>query len=146
MLYCTIRHIKNVYFLAGLEKAALFRTPGSMTALTGHNFHHQSHPNLVWGTPPRIKYPQTRIFTFSELAFTEGIETHNVDDVSVRVYVPEKTLADCFKFRNKIGLDVAVEALRLYRERRRLSVDDIMRFARICRVEKVMRPYLEATL
>ena len=96
--------------------------------------------------PPRIEYPPTRIFTFSEEAFTEGIETHNVDDVPVRVYSPEKSLADCFKYRNKIGLDVAVEALRLYRQRRQLRVDDIIRFARVCRVEKVMRPYLEATL
>jgi len=66
--------------------------------------------------------------------------------VPVRIYVPEKTLADCFKFRNKIGLDVPVEALQLYRERRSLKVDDIMHYARICRMEKIIRPYLEATL
>lgn len=96
--------------------------------------------------PPRIKHPPTRIFTFSKPAFAEGVETHKIDDVSVRIYGPEKTLADCFKYRNKIGLDVAIEALKLYRERRSLKVDDIMRFARICRIEKIIRPYLEATL
>ena len=71
---------------------------------------------------------------------------HNVDGVPVRIYSPEKTLADCFKFRKKIGLDAAVEALRLYRARGRVKIDDIMRFARICRVEEVIKPYLEAVL
>jgi hypothetical protein len=64
----------------------------------------------------------------------------------VHIYSPEKTLADCFKFRNKIGLDTAVEAVRFYRERRRVQVDDLMRYASICRVEKIIRPYLEALL
>ena len=95
---------------------------------------------------PRIQHPPVRIFWFSGSAFSEGIETHLVDGVSVRVYSPEKTLADCFKYRNKIGLDVAVEALRLYVQRKRTRIDEIIRFARICRVERVMRPYLEAML
>jgi hypothetical protein len=64
----------------------------------------------------------------------------------VRIYSPEKTLADCFKYRNKIGLDVAVEALRLYRRQRPIRSSELLRFARICRVEKIMRPYLEALL
>jgi hypothetical protein len=64
----------------------------------------------------------------------------------VRIYTPEKTLADCFKFRNKIGLDTVVEAIRFYRERRDIKVDDLMHFASICRVEKIIRPYLEAIL
>jgi len=64
----------------------------------------------------------------------------------VRIYTVEKTLADCFKFRAKVGLDTALEALRLYRERRNLRVDDLIRYARICRVDKIMRPYLEALL
>lgn len=96
--------------------------------------------------PPRIKHPPTRLFTFSGPAFAEGIETQSIDNVPVPVYGPEKTLADCFKYRNKIGLDVALEALKLYRERRSLKVDDIMRFARVCRVEKIIRSYLEAML
>ena len=108
---------------------------------------HEIHIAIARGMePPRVKHPPTRVFTFSKAAFGEGVETRRIDDVPVRIYVPEKTLADCFKYRNKIGLDVAIEALKLYRERRRLKVDDIMRFARTCRIEKVIRPYLEATL
>ena len=69
-----------------------------------------------------------------------------MDGVDVRVYSPEKTLADCFKFRNRIGLDVAVEALNLWRRRGNVRVDELMGFARTCRVERVMRPYVEALL
>ena len=61
-------------------------------------------------------------------------------------YSPEKTIADCFKYRNKIGLDTAIEALKFYREKKRFKADDLMQFARVCRVENVMRPYLEALL
>lgn len=96
--------------------------------------------------PPRLEYPPLRIFWFSGTAFTEGIEPHDVDAIPVKVYNPEKTLADCFKYRNKIGLDVVLEALKFYRQRKRFQADDLMRYARICRVDKVMRPYLEATL
>jgi hypothetical protein len=74
------------------------------------------------------------------------METHKLDGVSVQIYSPEKTLADCFKFRNKVGLDTAVEALRFYRERKSINVDDLMRYAVICRVKKIIRPYLEAIL
>ena len=66
--------------------------------------------------------------------------------MAVRIYDPEKTLADCFKFRNQIGMDTVMEALKLYRERRRLKVDVLMRHAVLCRVARIMRPYLEATL
>ncbi len=96
--------------------------------------------------PPRLEHPPLRIFWFSGVLFTEGIERHKVDGISLRVYSPEKTLADCFKYRNKLGLDTVLEALRLYRTRKRTKVDELMRFARVCRVEKVMRPYLEALL
>jgi predicted transcriptional regulator of viral defense system len=96
--------------------------------------------------PPKIEYPPLRIFWFSGGIFSEGVEQHTIDGVPIRIYSPEKTLADCFKYRNKIGLDVAIEALRLYREHKQFLVDDIMRYARLCRVEKIMRPYLEALL
>jgi predicted transcriptional regulator of viral defense system len=96
--------------------------------------------------PPRLDYPPLRIFWFSGSAFTEGIEQHDVDCIPVKVYNPEKTLADCFKYRNKIGLDVVLEAMKFYRQRKRFQADDLMRYARICRMEKVMRPFLEATL
>ena len=96
--------------------------------------------------PPRLDYPPLCIFWFSGPAFEEGIEQHDVDGITMKVYSPEKTLADCFKYRNKIGLDVTLEALKFYRQRKRFNVDDVMRYAKVCRVEKVMRPYLEATL
>lgn len=96
--------------------------------------------------PPRLDHPPIRIFWFTGKAFAEGIDTHEVDGVPVRIYGVEKTLADCFKYRNKIGLDTAVEALKGYVSGRRIDIDKLMVYARICRVEKVMRPYLEALL
>jgi predicted transcriptional regulator of viral defense system len=95
---------------------------------------------------PRLDYPPLRVFRFTGKAFTEGVEDHEIDGVSARIYSPEKTLADCFKYRNKIGLDTALEALRLYRQRKPIKVEALIEFARICRVERVMRPYLEAVL
>ena len=96
--------------------------------------------------PPRLDHPPIRIFWFTGKAFAEGIDTHEVDGVPVRIYGVEKTLTDCFKYRNKIGLDTAVEALKAYVSGRRIDIDKLMVYARICRVEKVMRPYLEALL
>jgi predicted transcriptional regulator of viral defense system len=93
---------------------------------------------------PRLDYPPLRVFWFSGEALTEGIEEHKIDGVKVRIYGPEKTVADCFKFRNRIGLDVAIEALKLCRERRGSTPRKLLHYARICRVERVMRPYLEA--
>jgi hypothetical protein len=84
------------------------------------------------------------VFRFTGDAFSEGIVQQNLDNVPVRIYNPEKTLADCFKYRNKIGLDTTLEALKLYRELGDFKIDELMRFARVCRVEKVMRPYVEA--
>jgi predicted transcriptional regulator of viral defense system len=95
---------------------------------------------------PHLAYPPLRMFRFGGKAFKEGVEVHELDGVSVRIYGPEKTLADCFKCRNKIGMDTAIEALKLYRHRKRIKVEDILKFAHICRVERVMRPYLEAIL
>ncbi|MDQ1336425.1 MAG: Transcriptional regulator [Thermodesulfobacteriota bacterium] len=108
---------------------------------------HEVHVALPRGAKePRLDHPPIKTYRFTGEAFTEGVETHELDGVSVRVYSPEKTLADCFKFRNKVGLDTAVEAVRFYRERKRVKVDDIMRYAAICRVKKIIRPYLEALL
>lgn len=96
--------------------------------------------------PPRIDHPPVRTFRFSGTAFSEGIETHNIGPVKLRVYSREKTLADCFKFRNKIGLDTYLEALRAYRQQRRFDSDAILHFAAVCRVTNVMRPYVESVL
>jgi predicted transcriptional regulator of viral defense system len=108
---------------------------------------HEVHVALQRGAKlPRLEYPPIKFYWFRDQAFTAGVDTQKIDGVDIRIYSPEKTLADCFKFRNKIGLDTAVEAVRFYRERRSVNVDALMRYASICRVEKVMRPYLEAIL
>jgi len=108
---------------------------------------HYIYIALLRGTEaPRMDYPPLRLFWFSPKPFVEGVETHLVDSAPVRVYNAEKTLADCFKFRNKIGLDVALEALRLYFERKPVRITELMHFAAVSRVRKVMRPYVEALL
>ena len=96
---------------------------------------------------PKIDRIPLRVFWFSEPAFSAGVEVVTLDAVPVRMYSPEKTIADCFKYRNKIGLDVALEALRTYRERtRKPNLQAVLQYAEIWRVDKVMRPYLEAVL
>jgi len=84
-----------------------------------------------------------RLAWFSGSAFAEGVETHRVEGALVRVYGVAKTVADCFKYRNKIGLDVALEALKDAWRQRTVAADDFWRYARVCRVANVMRPYLE---
>jgi len=93
---------------------------------------------------PRIEYPPLRILRFSRPTLDAGLVEHQVEGVTVQVFTPAKTVADCFKYRNKIGLDVAIEALRECLRSRRCSVDDIWHYAGICRVRNVMRPYLES--
>lgn len=106
---------------------------------------HEIYVALERGSePPRLVRPPMRLFWFSGLAFSEGVEVRKADGVDLRVYSAAKTVADCFKFRNKIGLDVAIEGLREYLRRRTGTIDDVWRHARTCRVANVMRPYLEA--
>jgi predicted transcriptional regulator of viral defense system len=93
---------------------------------------------------PKADELPLRIFRFSGPALTTGVEEHRVEGVPVKVYGPAKTVADCFKYRKKIGLDVALEALRDCRGQRRASMDEIWRAAQVCRVANVMRPYLES--
>jgi len=108
---------------------------------------HQVHIALRPGTEkPRIEHPPVHIIWFSGEAFTEGIEIHEIDGVDVQIYGAAKTIADCFKFRKKIGRDVALEALKTYRNRPDFNLKELIRYARIRRVENVMRPYLEALL
>lgn len=95
---------------------------------------------------PVIEHPPIRVFWFGEMAYSAGIETHLVDGTRVWVYAAEKTIADCFKFRNKIGLDVAIEGLKLQHERHGIDVNALMHYARICRVQNIIRPYIEAAL
>jgi len=95
---------------------------------------------------PSLDCPPVHAYRFSAEAFESGIEKHQIDGVTVRIYSVEKTLVDCFKYRNKLGMDVVLEALKLYRGQKKLNMDKLLKYARVCRVEKVMKPYLEASL
>jgi predicted transcriptional regulator of viral defense system len=120
-----------------------------LTALRIHELTTQS-PFEVWiaignkSHPPRMEYPPLRTTRFSAAALTTGVETRRVDGVKIQVTSVAKTVADCFKFRNKVGLDVALEALREARRAKKASADELWRYAKINRVTNVMRPYLEA--
>ncbi|AYQ28201.1 hypothetical protein DT070_09370 [Polaromonas sp. SP1] len=120
-----------------------------LTALQLHGLTTQL-PRQVWiamprgSHVPRLDYPPLKMVQFTGEAYAEGVEVFERDQVSLRVYGVAKTVADCFKHRNKIGLDVALEALRDVRSQKKASADDLWHFAKICRVANVMRPYLEA--
>ena len=120
-----------------------------LTALQFHELTTQL-PRQVWiamprgSHPPRVDYPPVKMVQFTGDAYSAGIEEVERDGIKLRVYSVAKTVADCFKHRNKVGLDVALEALKDARSRNRASVDDIWRFAKVCRVANVMRPYLES--
>ncbi len=94
---------------------------------------------------PRVDYPPIRIFWLTGEALSAGVQTHELDGVPVRIYSPAKIVADCFKFRNSLGLDVVLEALREVRRNRLATVDELFQMAKVCRVANIMRPYLEAT-
>jgi predicted transcriptional regulator of viral defense system len=120
-----------------------------LSALRFHDLTTQA-PFEVWiaidrtAWRPRIDYPPLRIVRFGDKALTAGVEEHEITGVGVRVYSPAKTVADCFKYRNKVGLDVALEALREAWAERRATMDELWHYARVCRVAAVMRPYLES--
>lgn len=95
---------------------------------------------------PRLDHPPLKVFRFSPASLSAGIETHILDGVSIRIYNREKSLADTFKYRNKVGLDIVLEALRTYRFQPKRDFQAVLKYARICRVENVIRPYLEATV
>ncbi len=119
-----------------------------LSALAFHGIGTQV-PGRVWlaierGTrPPRLAFPPLHVVRFSGPAFSTGIETHRAEEQRLRVYSVAKTLADLFKYRNRIGLDVALEALQEAWRDRRFTMDDLEEAARACRVARVMRPYLE---
>jgi len=119
-----------------------------LTALRFHDLTTQA-PFEVWiaignkSHPPRLEYPPVRAVRYAAKSLTTGVETHRIDGTTIRVTNPAKTVADCFKFRNKIGLDVALEALREVRRSKKASADELWRYAQLNRVANVMRPYLE---
>lgn len=133
-----------------LVQAAQMVPQGVVCLLSALRFHRitTQAPHEVWLAVPRDSWrPKAkglRLVQFSRDVFNLGIESHKIEGRAVRITNPARTVADCFKFRNKIGLDVAVEALRDARRSRKCSVDELLRQARLCRVAKVMQPYLEA--
>ena len=120
-----------------------------LSALRFHGLTTQD-PHQIWiaidnkARRPSLDSPSLRVVRFSGKALTEGIVTHTIEGVPVRIYSAAKTIADCFKYRYKIGIDVAVEALKDALRHKRTTIDEIHRFAKVCRVDQVIRPYLEA--
>lgn len=120
-----------------------------LSALRFHELTTQN-PFEVWimvvrkARQPAIEHPSVRVTRASGAALSEGVETHEIEGVEVRVTAPAKTVADCFKYRNKVGTDVAIEALRDCWRQRKATMDEIFRYAKIDRVANVMRPYMES--
>jgi len=149
-IYVAAHHaLTEAHTLAQVAK----RVPDSVfclfTALRFHGLTTQSAAEVWIALPekarrPRLDYPRLRVARFSGPALTEGVEEHRVEGVVIRVYSAAKTVADCFKYRNKVGIDVAVEALRDFSRMHRGGATELARFARICRVSRVMQPYLDA--
>jgi predicted transcriptional regulator of viral defense system len=142
---------------AGAQTLALVaaRIPGAVvclvSALAFHNVTTQVS-DRVWiavghrARRPALSYPPIELVRMSEATLSYGVERHNIGGVAVSVFSPAKTVADCFKYRNRVGLDVAIEALRDVWQRRLCTVDELEEAARMCRVSRVMRPYIEATV
>jgi len=119
-----------------------------LTALAFHGLTTEM-PHEVWiavglkSRTPTLDTPPLRIVRLSDKPLHEGVELHVEHGIELRVFSAAKSVADCFKFRNRIGIDVAIAALREGWEKNRFTIDELWRFARVCRVERVMRPYLE---
>jgi len=155
-----VRESRGLYRLADTEPGEYhdlvqvgLRIPkGVICLISALSFHdlttqipHQVYVALpIDAEKPRLEYPPLRIFWLTQKAYSAGIESHELDGIPVKIYGIEKTIADSFKFRNKTGLDVALEALRSYRKRERFNIGTLLYYARIDRVERVIKPYLEA--
>ncbi len=151
---------RGLYTLVGVEAGENHslaeigkRVPqGTVCLLSALRFHELTtqQPHETWlaldgrARSPKADSLALRIVRFTGSALSEGREEHVIEGVPVKIYNPAKTVADCFKFRNKIGLDVALEALRETWRARRCGMSELMRYARVCRVANVMRPYLES--
>lgn len=155
-----IRSARGVYTFADADITAshtlveaVKRVPhGIVCLLSALSFHELTTqvPFEVWlAIPPKTRAPMEnllplRIVRMSGQSLESGIEKHEIEGVSVAIYSPAKTVVDCFKFRNKIGLDIAIEALRECLREKRCTADELWHYAKICRMQNVMRPYLEA--
>jgi predicted transcriptional regulator of viral defense system len=135
-----------------LAEAAKRVPAGVVCLLSALSFHRMTtqNPHEVWlaidvkARKPSADWPPMRIVRFSGRARTFGVESHKVEGVEVRVTSRAKTVADCFKYRNKIGIDVAIEALKEYLGKRGRSMEELEQAAEVCRVGRIIRPYVEA--
>jgi len=149
-LYTLATYVPGTYH--SLLEAGKLVDHGVICLLSALSFHEigTQNPSEVWlAIPRRARMPRVQdypiqIVRFSGAAYTDGIELRNLDGVDIHVYSIPKTVADCFKYRNKIGLDVAVEALKEVIQGKRSSIDDLIHFGQLCRVQEVMRPYMES--
>ena len=155
-----VREAPGIYRLQGSEPLGnpdlvqvSLRVPRAVICLISALYHHRlttQIPHRVYFALPRdiktpkLAYPPIKAFHFSESSYRTGIEDHSLDGVNVRIYGKEKTIADCFKFREKIGIDTALEALKDYARQPRPNLQLVLKYARVNRVEKVIRPYLES--
>lgn len=156
------RPSRGLYELAGADIEASHslaeiakRVPkGIICLISALQFHEITLqlPRSVWiavgskDRKPAIEYPPIRIVRFGEKALTMGVETHTIDSVPVRIFGPAKTIVDCFRFRSTVGLDVALEALRMGWRSRKAKPDDIAKYAQALRIWSVVRPYLESVV
>lgn len=135
--------------LAEVCKLAPKAVVALLSALNYHNITTQN-PHQIWlaidrkSWRPEISYPPVRFVTMSSEALHEGVETHSIDGALIKVFNPAKTVVDCFKYRNKVGLDVALEALREGWSARKFTMGELFHYAEICRVKKIMQPYMES--
>ncbi len=151
---------RGVYRLADLPPLAepdlvtvATRVPKAVVALVSAlHFHgltteipHEVSIALPPGTArPRLEWPPLRVYRFSGAMFTTGIEVHERDGVRLRVYGPSKTVVDCFRFRSRLGIEIAIDALRAGLEEQKFAAAEVLRIAKVCRVARIVRPYLEA--
>ena len=157
VLECISRGVYRLAALPPLAEPDLFtvaaRVPKAVvTLVSALHYHgltteipHEVSIALPQGSArPRLDWPPIKVYWFSGAMFESGIETHDRDGLRLRIYQPAKTVADCFRFRSRLGIEIALEALRTGLEQRKLTPASVLRAARICRVENVVRPYLEA--
>jgi predicted transcriptional regulator of viral defense system len=157
-----VRESRGLYRLADTEpgeyydlvQVALRIPKGVICLISALSFHglatqipHQIYVALpINAEKPRLEYPPIRLFWLSPKTYSAGIEYYNLDGIPVKIYGAEKSIADCFKFRNKIGLDIALDALRDYRKREEFNIETLIHYTQINRVQRIIRPYLEVVL
>lgn len=155
-----VRRGRGLYMLADAEvtihhslaEAAKWVPKGVVCLLSALSFHEigTQNPAEIWmaldrrAGRPRTAIPALRVVYFSHPALTEGVEVHQIENMKVKIFCPAKTVADCFKYRNKIGIDVAMESLRECLRERKATMDELWHFAKVCRVSNIMKPYLES--